>query len=259
MAINFNDVLGKLANNETLVNSTKAQKDAIISQAGLKIIEVTDIPKGADPHKEGWLTAKTENNVTFFEVTNDNAAQDGQTYYMAVRRTFTEFCDYLKSVNYCVTPTKKLLCDIGGMTAADYTVLTKALDVVRYCILDWRVTKRLLNDSTMTKSKEKAVLALIEDRRSNVYGSLKLIKELLGVDIKATPSDIEWLAGRCITAKYRNSTDIRNGYKFEICGSMTVLANIFKLFSAQSDADAVLSNNMDKFKSVKALIDSQAE
>ena len=257
MAINFNDVLGKLANNETFVSSTKTQKDAIIASAGVKIVEVTDIPKGVDPHKEGWLTAKTENNVTFFEVTNDNTAQEGQTYYMAVRRTFTEFCDYLKAVNYCVTPTKKLLCEVGGMTAADYTQLTNALDIVRYCILDWRSTKRLLDDTTITKSKGKAVMALVEDRRSNVYGALKLIKALLGVDIKATPSDIEWLAGRCITAKYRNTTDIKSGYKFEICGSMTVLANIFKLFSAQSDADTALENNKDKFKNIKALIDNQ--
>ena len=94
----------------------------------------------------------------------------------------------------------------------------------------------------MTKSKVKAVTALVEIKRSNVYSALKLIKMILGVDIKATPNDIEWLSGRCITAKYRNSTNIKSGYKFDICGNMTVLSNIFKLFSAQADAETALTD-----------------
>lgn len=257
--INFESILNGLENASgvTVLSSTKAQKEDITAKAGVKVIEITNIPEGVNPKAEKWLAIKSDDSGNrYYEPTTDETAIDGTVYYMAVRRTFTEFCDYMKLVNYCLTPTKKLLCEVGGMTASDWAKLNNALDVVRCCLLDWRISKRLLDDSQMTKNKIKAVTALVETKRANVYGALKLIKLILGVDIKATPNDIEWLAGRCITAKYRNSTDIKSGYKFDICGNMTVLSNIFKLFSAQSDAEAALTNAGTKFEHIRTALDT---
>ena len=254
----FENVLNTLENKDsiTVITSVKAQKENITAVAGVKIIEITEIPENVNPKSENWLVIKDDGGNKYYEPTADETAIDGTVYYMAVRRTFTEFCDYMKSVNYCLTPTKKLLCEVGGMTAADWVKLNNALDVIRCCLLDWRASKRLLDDSQMTKSKVKAVTALVEIKRSNVYSALKLIKMILGVDIKATPNDIEWLSGRCITAKYRNSTNIKSGYKFDICGNMTVLSNIFKLFSAQADAETALTDAGAKFEHIRTALDT---
>lgn len=257
--VNFESVLNGLENTNkiTVLSSIKAQKDDITATAGTKIIAITEIPEGINPKAEKWLVISSDDSGNkYFELTEDETATEGIDYYIAVRRTFTEFCDYMKSVNYCLTPTKKLLCEVGGMTAADWSKLNNALDVVRCCLLDWRTSKRLLDDTQLTKSKAKAVATLVEAKRGNVYGALKLIKLILGVDIKATPNDIEWLAGRCITAKYRNSTNIKAGYKFDICGNMSVLSNIFKLFSAQTDAEAALIDAGAKFGHIRTALDA---
>lgn len=237
----------------SIVKSTKEQKDAVMAQAGIKVIPVEKIPEGVNPAKEGWLTINEKEGC--YEVTDHTTAQPDVHYFIAVNKTFTEFCAYLKEVNYCITPNKRILCDVGSMTAADYTRLNAFLDVIRYCLLDWYSTKRLLDDAAISAKKRKAVEGLLESKRSEVYTALKGIKIILGVDIKATPSDISWLAGKSITAKYRNSTDIKLGYKFDICGNMTLLSNIFKLFSAQSDADSKIEDAAKRIatKNKKAL------
>ncbi|EXM38519.1 hypothetical protein RASY3_14405 [Ruminococcus albus SY3] len=153
-----------------------------------------------------------------------------------------EFKAYLASVNYCLTPTKRILCDVGGMTAADYTRLTGYLDTMRYTLTDWVSCQRRLDTPNIPKAKKKEIAVLCENAQRSVYAALKGIKVLLGINIKATPSDCQWLASRCITVKYRDRTNIKLGYTLSVVGSMTILSNIFKLVSAQADAQTALEN-----------------
>ena len=83
---------------------------------------------------------------------------------------------------------------------------------------------------------------MCENAQRSVYAALKGIKVLLGINIKATPSDCQWLASRCITVKYRDRTNIKLGYTLSVAGSMSILGNIFKLVSAQADAQTALEN-----------------
>lgn len=189
---------------------------------------------------ENILTKLAENTGAVTVVT-DVKTQKAQIEADAPK-VWADFKTYLAEVNYSLTPTKRILCDVGGMTASDYTKLTNYLDTVRAVIIDWQSAKMRLDDDTLTKTKRKEIEALCEIKRGDVYCALKGIKGIFDIDCKSKPSDIDWLASRVITVRYRDRTNIRIGYTLSVGGSMSVLSNIFKLVSASHDGQTALIN-----------------
>lgn len=160
----------------------------------------------------------------------------------AAPKTWTEFKVYLASVNYTLTPTKRILCDVGGMTAAEYTRLSDFLTVARACMVDWKSAKMRLDDTSLSKARKKEISDLVNVKEKAVYTALKGIRHIFDIEGKCKPSDIEWLASRVITVKYRDRTNIKLGYTLSVSGNMTILSNIFKLVSASNDGQTALEN-----------------
>ena len=160
----------------------------------------------------------------------------------AAPTTWTEFKSYLASVNYTLTPTKRILCDVGGMTAADYTRLTDFLTVLRACIIDWRAAKMRLDSADLPKKKKAEITNLVNIKEKAVYTALKGIRGIFDIGGKCKPSDIDWLSSRVITIKYRDRTNIKLGYTLSVSGNMAILSNIFKLVSASHDGQTALEN-----------------
>lgn len=156
-------------------------------------------------------------------------------------KTWVDFKAYLATVNYTLIPTKRILCDVGGMTAAEYTRLTDFLNVLRACLVDWQSAKMRL-DTDLTKTKRKEICDLVEMKSKAVYAALKGVKHIFDITVKSKPSDIEWLANRAITVKYRDRTNIKLGYTLSVSGNMAILSNIFKLVSASHDGQTALEN-----------------
>lgn len=160
----------------------------------------------------------------------------------AAPTVWADFKIYLASVNYVLTPTKRVLCDVGGMTAADYTRLTNLLNVVRACILDRQSAKMRLDSDDLSKAKRKEVTDLLNIKEKAVYTALKGVKAIFDIGGKCKPSDVDWLASRVVTVKYRDRTNIKLGYTLSVSGNMAILSNIFKLVSASHDGQTALEN-----------------
>lgn len=180
-------------------------------------------------------------NTSAVTVVTDVKTQKAQIE-AAAPSTWTEFKVYLASVNYTLTPTKRILCDVGGMTAADYTKLSDFLTVARACMIDWKSAKMRLDSADLSKAKKKEIIDLVNVKEKAVYTALKGIRHIFDIEGKCKPSDIEWLANRVITVKYRDRVNIKLGYTLSASGNMSVLSNIFKLISASHDAETALDN-----------------
>ena len=205
------------------------------TQAQAQTVDMTALPNFATALAR--LSANTADPVVIMDVKSQKALLEENA-----PRTWDEFKMYLAQINYVLTPTKRILCDIGGMTAADYARLQGHLDCLRYCMTDWVSCKRRLDTEGLTKAKKKDIAALLENAQRSVYAALKGVKNILGIENKATPTDCDWLASRCVTVKYRDRTNITLGYTLSVSGSMSILSNIFKLVSAQADASTALEN-----------------
>lgn len=190
------------------------------------------------------ISRLTENTSDITVVTDVKTQR--QQIEDAAPTTWTEFKTYLSEVNYVLTPTKRVLCDVGGMTAADYARLTNLLDVVRACIIDWQSSKMRLDDTELSKAKRKEIAELCENKRSAVYAAIKGIKSVFDIDTKSKPTDIDWLASRVVTIRYRDRTNIKLGYTLSVSGNMAILSNIFKLVSASHDGQTALENAQAK-------------
>jgi hypothetical protein len=208
------------------------------------------------------LDRLTENTATVTVVTDVKTQR--QAIEDAAPTVWTDFKNYLAEVNYVLTPTKRVLCEVGGMTAADYTRLTNLLNVVRACILDRQSAKMRLDSDDLSKAKKKEIVDLVNVKEKAVYTALKGVKTLFDIDGKCKPSDVDWLASRVVTIRYRDRTNIKLGYTLAVSGNMAILSNIFKLISASHDGQTALENaqsallkkNADGIKSaVKELTD----
>lgn len=182
----------------------------------------------------------TENTSAITVVTDVKTQR--QAIEDAAPKTWADFKTYLASVNYVLTPTKRILCDVGGMTAADYTRLTNLLNVVRACILDRQSAKMRLDGDDLSKAKKKEIAELLNVKEKAVYTALKGVKAIFDIDGKCKPSDVDWLASRVVTVKYRDRTNIKLGYALSVSGNMAILSNIFKLISASHDGQTALEN-----------------
>lgn len=182
----------------------------------------------------------TENTAAVTVVTDVKTQR--QQIEDAAPTVWADFKIYLSSVNYVLTPTKRILCDVGGMTAADYTRLTNLLNVVRACILDRQSAKMRLDSDDLSKSKKKEITDLLNIKEKAVYTALKGVKALFAIEGKCKPSDVDWLASRVVTVKYRDRTNIKLGYTLSVSGNMAILSNIFKLVSASHDGQTALEN-----------------
>lgn len=204
------------------------------------ITRVTNPVKPVNTNFSAIISRMTENTSKITVVT------DVKTQKTALEdnapKVWTEFKPYLASINYTLTPTKRILCDIGGMTAADYTRLTDFLNVVRACIIDWQSAKMCLDNADISKAKRKEIMKLINTKEKAVYTALKGVKGIFDIEGKCKPSDIEWIANRVITVKYRDRTNIKLGYTLSVSGNMSILSNIFKLVSAAHDGQTALEN-----------------
>lgn len=225
-------------NENTTVNTTEnATENATFADITAKIVELQ--------------TAKTVEVITSIKEQKDAIIKAAET-----SENFDVFCEYLKSVNYCITLNKKILVDVGKMSTSEYDKLTNSLTLFRYCLTEY--TRAKIEYEIEHKKANKTAL---DGARNKCFTCLKHLKGIFKIESKCSYSDIELIAAKSIGVKYVDRFRISAGYRFTPVGNLTILNNLMKVISAANNSQIsdINSEMLKNRKTAKALANSCKE
>ena len=233
-------------NESTTVNTTTATETTATETTATAVIFADITARIAE-----LQTAKTVEVITSIKEQKDAIIKAAET-----SENFSTFCEYLKSVNYCITLNKKILVDVGKMPVGDYDKLTNSLTLFRYCLTEY--TRAKIEYEIEHKKANKIAL---DNARNKCFTCLKHLKSIFNIESKCAYSDIELIAAKSIGVKYVDRFRISAGYRFTPVGNLTILNNLMKVISASNNSQIsdINSEMLKNRKTVKALASSCKE
>lgn len=194
---------------------------------------------------------------------------EGENYveYGTTDDRFGAFCAYGQATNWAFSVNRTLLCGKKdgsvkgcGMTPAQFTDLSNQLTCLNAVLLDYiSADMRYKNAGTLSKAKETELKKLVARCENSAFAVLKAIKSVFHIETKCTRWDISMLAYASVTIKYRDRSNVRAGYTFGQCSTMTLLNKVLRLDSAvknETERVKALAESFDRQKVIATLNDS---
>ena len=269
-----------IENNTSIITLTSAEMTALTAEFSAEIEGAQTEPNTTV--LKSYTQQKAELKETLSKISDSDEGTvisegEGKNYveYGTTNDRWGAFCTYGQATNWAFSVNRTLLCGKKdgsvkgcGMTSAQFTDLSNQLTCLNALLLDYiSADMKYKNAGTLSKAKETELRKLVARCENSAFAVLKAIKSVFRINTKCTRWDISMLAYASITIKYRDRSNVRAGYTFGHCSTMTLLNKVLRLDSAvknETERVKALAESFDRQKvittlndSIKALTDSQ--